>query len=280
MHDAVREAISIINERYYEPLTLNGLATETFFSPFHFSRLFHKHAGMPPGRYLRVVRLFEAKRLLVTTSLTVADVVTAVGYSSVGTFTTRFTKATGMSPSQFREPGVTDLLAASGPGFRRLPTYELAKFARQDNPAREDGPTGSILGSVRIPAESVPADVLIGVFDSLVPQRAPVACHALGGAGTTVVFIHNVPIGRWHVIGMAMRSVAGMEADTLVLSANRDLTTVVEGQVAVVDLELRPPSPTDPPIAITVAEPRAPGEPADECGGWLAGRDLLVPETR
>ena len=270
MHDAVRDAISIINERYDEPLTLNGLATETFFSPFHFSRLFHKHTGMPPGGYLRAVRLFEAKRLLVTTSLTVADVVTAVGYSSVGTFTTRFTKATGMSPSQFREPKVASLLAASGPGFRRLPPYQLAKFGRNDKPSNEEGPTGSILGSIHIPAESVPADVLIGVFDSLVPQKAPVACHALGGAGTTVVFIHNVPTGRWHVIAMAMRSVNGMEAETLVLSANRDPINVVEGQVSVVDLELRPPSPTDPPIAITVVDPRMSPKQNDESGSWLA----------
>ena len=85
---------------------------------------------------------------------------------------------------------------------------------------------------------------------------------------TTEVFIHNVPTGRWHVIAMAMRSVDGMEADTLVIGANRVPITVVEGQVSAVDLELRPPSPTDAPIAVTVVDPRAPvSRPASPVAG-------------
>jgi len=54
-----------------------------FVSPFHFSRIFAKTVGLTPGRYLTALRLFEAKRLLLSTSLTVSDVVCSVGYSSV-----------------------------------------------------------------------------------------------------------------------------------------------------------------------------------------------------
>ena len=71
MHEAVQLAVSIIRTRYHEQLTLEGLASEVFFSPFHFARLFRRNVGMPPGQYLTTVRLFEAKRLLLTTSRTV-----------------------------------------------------------------------------------------------------------------------------------------------------------------------------------------------------------------
>ncbi len=92
MHQAVQRTIESMHARYSEPITLADLASEVFVSPFYFSRIFAKATGVTPCRYLTAVRLFEAKRLLLTTGMTVSDIVCSVGYSSVGTFTSRFTR--------------------------------------------------------------------------------------------------------------------------------------------------------------------------------------------
>src|SRR6185437_2346845 len=119
---AVQRVVSLIHRRYTEPLTLQDLAAEACYSTFHFTRVFHKEAGLPPGQFLTAVRLYHAKRLLAGTDMSIVDVVTSVGYSSVGTFTTRFTNATGVSPSAFRDPAVNRLLALVGPCGLQVPS--------------------------------------------------------------------------------------------------------------------------------------------------------------
>lgn len=118
---AVLQAITSIRDRYFESITLADLASEVFISRFHFSRMFADATGVTPGRFLTAVRLFEAKRLLLTTSLNVSDIVCSVGYSSVGTFTSRFSRAVGMTPTQYREPQVAELLVAISPTLQRIP---------------------------------------------------------------------------------------------------------------------------------------------------------------
>lgn len=255
MHEAVQRAISIIRNRYYDQLTLEELAAEVFFSPFHFSRLFRKNTGLPPGQYLSAVRLFEAKRLLMTTSRTVADIVTTVGYSSVGTFTTRFTRATGMSPTHFRESQDNGLFAAVGPGFVRLPSAKLIKSLKANQP-RAMQPTGSILSAVEIPHEVVPADVLIGVFESPIPQAEPVACRVLTDASSTEVVINEVPPGRWFIIAIATGR-GGTAEGPVLIGTSKGMVSVAAGHAAASDVRLRSLRPIDPPIAVMLASPRS-----------------------
>ncbi|MFD1151045.1 helix-turn-helix domain-containing protein, partial [Saccharothrix hoggarensis] len=139
LRSAVRQAIACMHENYRETITLGRLAAEVFVSPFHFSRVFAKATGITPGRYLTAVRLFEAKRLLLTTSLTVSDIVCSVGYSSTGTFTSRFTRAVGMTPTQYRDPRVDEMLVALSPNLRRLPALPVLEAARAAAPAAGTG---------------------------------------------------------------------------------------------------------------------------------------------
>jgi AraC family transcriptional regulator len=255
MHDAVQRAVFIINERYAEPLSLNQLAEETFLSPFHFSRLFHRETGLPPVGYLRSMRLFQAKRLLSTTSMTVAEVVAAVGYRSVGTFTNRFVRATGWTPSRFRDRDVAGLQAAVGPGFRTLPPVELIAAAAAVRP-RGNRPSGSIAGRIAVPGRAGPVDVLIAVFGSPAPQDAPVACLALTGVRGGDLFLPEVPAGQWHV--RALGTPAAGRPGPLVVDLDPHPVTVDPGRTSPVELRLRDPRPTDPPIAFTLVPAAVP----------------------
>src|SRR5215471_21715534 len=98
----VERVIRAMRERIYQPLSLEDMADVAHLSPYHFSRVFHNIIGVPPGEFLAALRLEEAKRLLLTTSLSVTDICFELGYASLGSFTTRFTQLVGVPPRLLR----------------------------------------------------------------------------------------------------------------------------------------------------------------------------------
>ena len=248
---AVQRAIGAMHERYHEPMTLAGLSAEVFVSPFHFSRIFAKATGVPPGRYLTAVRLFEAKRLLLTSKLTVADIVCTVGYSSAGTFTRRFSRAVGMAPSQYREPRVRDLLLAVAPHFQQLPSPEALRDAGRSRLPSPQG-TASITVRVDLPGDRPPGDLFVGVFAESIPQRGPVAFTGLPGTRSATVTLDGVPPGRWLVLAGAAHP-TGSGGSVLSFAAQRRPVTVTGSGSYPASVRARELQPTDPPIAITLA---------------------------
>ena len=102
MNSPVEHAISYIWQRYSEPLSLSDIAASAILSRFHFSRVFKEATGVSPGRFLSAVRIYHAKRMLVTTSMNVTDISFAVGFNSLGSFTNHFTDSVGIAPGRFR----------------------------------------------------------------------------------------------------------------------------------------------------------------------------------
>jgi AraC family transcriptional regulator len=248
---AVEKAISSIHARYDGPITLNELAAEVYVSPFHFSRMFARVTGVTPGRYLTAVRLFEAKRLLLTTSLTVSDIVCGVGYSSVGTFTSRFTRAVGMTPTQYRDPGVADLLIALSPNFQRIPSFETMRAAGINcaQPQREGG---ALVGQLEMP-DDLEWNTLVGVFSDPVPQRGPVAFSAMAHKGSSELIINNIPPGNWTVIAAAEHVADANSPGAFAIGTVRTPLTITHDETVTVTIKMRSRRPADPPIAITLA---------------------------
>src|SRR3954470_3085501 len=92
-------ARDLVDSRYAEPLDLEALARAAHVSPRHFSRSFRRTFGETPYQYLLTRRIERARHLLRTTDLQVAEVCLAVGFSSVGSFTTTFRRHAGVSPT-------------------------------------------------------------------------------------------------------------------------------------------------------------------------------------
>src|SRR3954451_12345611 len=88
--------------RYNEPLSLDEIADTPILSKFYFSRVFRSMTGTSPGRFLSAIRLFKAKHLLLQTPLSVTEIAYMVGYNSLGTFTSRFSRSVGDSPGRYR----------------------------------------------------------------------------------------------------------------------------------------------------------------------------------
>jgi AraC-like DNA-binding protein len=87
---------------YFQPLTVDDLSDAAGLSRAHFSREFRRAFGVAPHAYLLTRRLERAAALLRTTDRSFADICVSVGLSSVGSFTTSFTRTYGRSPTAYR----------------------------------------------------------------------------------------------------------------------------------------------------------------------------------
>lgn len=91
-----------IDREYAEPLDVEALARGVNMSAGHLSRQFRLAYGESPYSYLMTRRIERAMALLRRGDLSVTDVCFAVGCSSLGTFSTRFTELVGVPPSEYR----------------------------------------------------------------------------------------------------------------------------------------------------------------------------------
>jgi len=91
-----------IDREYAQPLDVEALARGAHMSAGHLSRQFRLAYGESPYSYLMTRRIERAMALLRRGDLNVTEVCFAVGCSSLGTFSTRFTELVGMSPSTYR----------------------------------------------------------------------------------------------------------------------------------------------------------------------------------
>ena len=99
----LRKVKDRIDRDYAQPLDVAALAQGVGMSSGHLSRQFKEAYGEPPYSYLMTRRIERAMALLRRGDLSVTDVCFAVGCSSLGTFSTRFTELVGVSPSVYRD---------------------------------------------------------------------------------------------------------------------------------------------------------------------------------
>jgi AraC-like DNA-binding protein len=95
-------AVDYLHAHADRTIALEELAGAAALSPHHFHRLFHAAFGVTPHGYLTRLRMARAARLLARTDQPVTEVCAAVGFESLGSFSTRFRKAFGVPPSAWR----------------------------------------------------------------------------------------------------------------------------------------------------------------------------------
>ncbi|MBJ8338886.1 helix-turn-helix transcriptional regulator [Antrihabitans sp. YC3-6] len=98
----LRRARDLADRRYSEQLDLDELARAAGVSKYHFLRCFAATYGKTPALYLAERRIERAQDLLRATNLTVTEVCDLVGYSSLGSFSSKFRALVGVSPSAYQ----------------------------------------------------------------------------------------------------------------------------------------------------------------------------------
>src|SRR6202167_4140860 len=97
----LRRAHDLIDRDYAQPLDVPAMARAALMSPAHFSRKFRASYGETPYTYLMTRRIERAKAFL-RLGMSVTDTCIAVGCTSLGSFSSRFTEIVGETPSQYR----------------------------------------------------------------------------------------------------------------------------------------------------------------------------------
>ena len=101
-HPQLRSAQVEMDTAYEQPLNIEQIASHAGFSHFHFIRFFHRTYGITPHQYLTRKRIQQAQRLLALSELSVTEICLAVGFQSLGSFSTLYRRQTGYSPSEHR----------------------------------------------------------------------------------------------------------------------------------------------------------------------------------
>ena len=120
-----------IDDCFPEALDLKRIADEAHLSPFHFQRLFRRTYKVTPHQYVTHRRIERSRELLLYTDLAISEICLIVGFHSLGSFSTLFSRATGLSPLQYRNHfGSRSLISVSHPKKQpAIPFCFLAMFA-------------------------------------------------------------------------------------------------------------------------------------------------------
>jgi AraC-like DNA-binding protein len=98
----LRRARDLMDREYASPLDVAAIARAALMSTAHFSRQFRAAYGETPYSYLMTRRIERAKALLRRGDLSVTEVCMAVGGTSLGSFSARFTEIVGETPTAYR----------------------------------------------------------------------------------------------------------------------------------------------------------------------------------
>jgi AraC family transcriptional regulator len=238
---ATRRALQTMHTHLHERLTLEDLASVACLSPSHFHRVFCRLIGIPPGEFLSALRFQAARRLLVTTSLSVTDICFEVGYTSTGSFTTRFTQLVGLSPR---------LLRQRARAFEPLPIEPdgLYTMAPSGIPMKN-----ALQGWISAP-ETFRGTIYVGLFTGPIPQGTPVRCTRLHSSGWYLLY--DVPDGVYYLRAAAFPVAADfysslLPGEQMLVGSNARPLVIRRGQVSGdPDLVLHSPRLTDPPLVM------------------------------
>ena len=103
--DIIVRAKRYIDENYHENIDRNDVAAVAFVTPNYLSKLFKSTMNMNLREYINQLRIEEAKRLLLSTSMSVSEIASYVGYFNISYFSTVFHKIVGVSPFDWRNEG-------------------------------------------------------------------------------------------------------------------------------------------------------------------------------
>jgi AraC family transcriptional regulator len=241
-YESVKRAIAAMRRQIGQPLSLRSLARIGFASPYHFTRTFRSVTGLPPLHFLSALRLDAARGLLLHTRSKVIDICYDVGYSSVGTFTRRFTGSFGVSPRQFRALAQSTRHAIRD--RHRLP----------ETHARLAAGIG-FSGRVAVPS-GFKGIVCVGLFATPIPQSKPLACTIAAPNGDYQM--QNAPLGKSFLFALGMElpiQARDCFCHDSALRAGGHAVRIFEDSVSGdTDLILRAPLPTDPPILLFLAD--------------------------
>ena len=239
---AILNAIDSMRKDPSAPHDLAQMAAAACMSRYHFLRVFEEATHISPGRFLAALRMQQAKRLLLETSMPVTTICFEVGYNSLGTFTRLFTDCVGVSPSSFRKL----IEALAGHSIEAL----MESYFQRRLPLRSKR---IIAGSVYGPVD-FHGVIFVGAFSSSIPRKLPITGSLLLHPGQFELALEPGAQPRCLMAAgfppnsNAINYLLPSPEDVLVASTALSCQISEDSSPHDHDLILRPLQPFDPPI--------------------------------
>jgi AraC family transcriptional regulator len=200
---SVERVISAMKERLDSPMSNEEMAEIACFSSCHFNRLFHKLTGVPPIQFHYALRLERAKQLLISTDLCITEICFEVGYNSLGSFVSRFSKLVGLAPNSYRR--YARQVASAG-----LIDLRPIIAGMNEGVHAEGSVDGLFMNAPQFDGVAV-----IGIYRRALPEGPPAACSVAMCDDTSyrVALPHD---GPWFAMSIALPwTASGMQLLTL-----------------------------------------------------------------
>lgn len=241
--EAVEKAILYMKDRLNEDLTSQQLADLVGYSPYHFSRVFKSVTGITIRQYLSALRIESGKSHLLKEPSMLVKILYSIGFSSMGSFHTRFKQFVGLSPKRFR--------SSSESLHNYVNQYEFTPLTLTQE---QEILLPRIKCHIETP-ESFRGLIFVGLFPRPIPDQKPVAGTALNLRDRTCQF-SGIPHGTYYVLAAGIpwslnprdyflldRSLRGKYETSIVVDETTDMN---------LQLTLREPLPFDPPIVVNL----------------------------
>jgi transcriptional regulator GlxA family with amidase domain len=105
-HACIARSLRYMTQNFHRPITVADLVKRSGLSPRGYMKAFQRHAGVPPGKLLRRLRIEWAKGMLIERKATLAELTEACGFRRLNSFEVTFRREVGMSPMQYRRAKV------------------------------------------------------------------------------------------------------------------------------------------------------------------------------
>jgi AraC family transcriptional regulator len=240
--DRIQRVITQVRTEPERTLSVGDMADIAALSPFHVIRVFREITGYTPAAIQTALRVQEAKRLLAAEGSSVTDACYAVGFSSLGSFSQRFTTLAGVKPSEYRN--AVEFADSLADDLSRLQREPLMRMHERHTVS------GRIIGDA-----SRPAYYFVGLFPPGPPRGRPLLGDVLEEPGNFV--IRHVPDGVYAIYCAAVahpeKSIDWVMPDTEWQTGGGQSVQMICGMpVHSLEIELRPRIPVMVPLMTTV----------------------------
>ncbi len=239
---AVEKAIDYMNKHLDRNITSEELARQVGYSPYHFSRIFKEITGIPPRHYLSALRIEKGKKVLLSSSESILKTLLSTGFQSFGTFSSKFKQFVGMTPSSFQRT-TKDL-------------HQFVALYQRQNSIVKDNKPSSLVCNLIVP-ENFKGIMFIGLFPRPIPDQKPVVGTANLHTQVECTFT-DIPPGTYYLLAAAIpfslnpadyflldKALRGKFDEPLVVTETTNIN---------LQLTLREPLPTDPPILVNLPQ--------------------------
>jgi AraC-like DNA-binding protein len=248
MKNMIIEILTYMKEHLSDELTIEEIADHFGYSKYHFSREFKKHTGFSASDYLSSLKIEKAKQELLKKDHSITNSSFDVGYSSLGTFSTTFTKKTGLSPREYKEQ-VESLY-----GLTKEYERQTAAHLHYASTHPSEASSNQLTVSLNYPKDIQPAIIFVGLFHRPIPNHKPVVGTAL--TNHSLHTFTQIPDGQYYLLACAIEKTKNplkyfVLSDCLRGKVEEPLS-FPEASHKEISLTLREPLPEDPPILINL----------------------------